>query len=88
MGMLTDSDDLVEIYRTPDPLEADIVCDEVLAPNEIDCFVRDRTSHPFNTPTMAGGLYLAVARENAQRARELIAGAREAQVVPGSGSLL
>jgi len=88
MSLTTTPDDLVEIYRTGDPLEADVIRDEVLAPNQIACFIRDRTSHPFNTPTMAGGLYLAVARPDAERARKLIETAREDKVVSSVGSLL
>ena len=66
--------DYVEVFQTSDPLEAERVRDQVLAPNGIEATIRDRTSHPFNTPTMSGGYYLAVAAADADRARELIAG--------------
>jgi hypothetical protein len=64
--------DWVEIFRTTDPLEAERIRDEVLKPNGVEAVIRDRTSHPFNTPTMAGGYYLAVQQADADRARELI----------------
>jgi hypothetical protein len=64
--------DWVEIFRTTDPLEAERIRDEVLKPNGVEAVIRDRTSHPFNTPTMAGGYYLAVKEADADRARELL----------------
>ena len=64
--------DWVEIFRTTDPLEAERIRDEVLKPNGVEAVIRDRTSHPFNTPTMAGGYYLAVKAGDADRARELL----------------
>ena len=79
---------LVEIYRTGEGLEADAVRDEVLQPNQVECVILDRTSHPFNTPTMAGGYYIAVPDEQAERARALILEAREAGVLSPAGEVL
>ena len=64
--------DWVEIFRTTDALEAERIRDEVLKPNGVEAVIRDRSSHPFNTPTMAGGYYLAVKQADADRARELL----------------
>jgi hypothetical protein len=64
--------DWVEIFRTTDPLEAERLLNEVLKPNGVEAVIRDRTSHPFNTPSMAGGYYLAVKAADAEKARELI----------------
>jgi Putative prokaryotic signal transducing protein len=66
--------DWVEIFRTTDPLEAERLRDEILKPNGVKAVIRDRTSHPFNTPSMAGGYYLAVEAADADRARELLEG--------------
>jgi hypothetical protein len=64
--------DWVEIFRTTEMLEAERLRDQVLKPNGVEAVIRDRTSHPFNTPTMVGGYYLAVRAADAERARELL----------------
>jgi hypothetical protein len=84
----TESTDLAEIYQTPDPLEADVIQDEILGPNDIESRILDRTSHPFNTPTMAGALYIAVPRAQAERARALVREARENQLISQSGDFV
>src|SRR5262249_13127627 len=73
--------DWVEIFRTTDPLEAERIRDEILGPNGVEAVIRDRTSHPFNTPSMTGGYYLAVEAADADRAREVL----ESEGAPKAG---
>ncbi|HJZ84219.1 MAG TPA: hypothetical protein VKN99_03570 [Polyangia bacterium] len=80
--------DLVEIYHTDDALEADAIRDEVLLPNQVECVILDRTSHPFNTPTMSGALFIAVPRADAEQARALVREAREAGVISSEGDFV
>jgi len=81
-------DDLVEIYRTSDPLEADVIRDEVMAPNQVESVILDRTSHPFNTPTMDGAYFIAVPDAQAEQARSLLEEARNAKVISDIGQFV
>ena len=81
-------DDLVEIYQTSDSLEADVIRDEVLSPNQVDSVILDRTSHPFNTPTMSGAYFIAVPEDDAEHARKLVAEARTAGVISDTGDFV
>jgi hypothetical protein len=76
-------DDFIEVFATSDRAEADIVRDEVLAPNGVSAVIRDRSSHPFNTSSMSGAFYVAVPREEAQSALDLLADARSIGVFGG-----
>ena len=81
-------DDLVEIYQTSDSLEADVIRDEVLTPNQVESVILDRTSHPFNTPTMSGAYFIAVPQDDVERARRLLHEAREAGVISDAGDFV
>jgi hypothetical protein len=77
--------DLVEIYHTHNSLDADVIRDEILGPNGVRCAILDRTSRAFPTPTMMGALYIAVADEDAERARGLLREALAAGVIAKDG---
>jgi len=84
----TTRDHLAEIYHTSDALEAEVIRDEVLAPNQVESVILDRTSHPFNTPVMSGAYYIGVPEEQAEQARGLIEGARKAGVISDTGEFV
>jgi hypothetical protein len=76
------AEDLVEVYRTAAPLEADRVIVEVLEPAGIPCFRRDRISHALPAPDAQSGAYfVAVAVADAERARQLLEQARADQIL-------
>ena len=68
-----DIGDLVEVYRSGHILEADRAIVEVLEPAAIPAFRRDRESHALPAPDSASGAYfIAVPREKAEEARQLL----------------
>jgi hypothetical protein len=77
--------DLVEIYGCPDTLEANIICDEVLAPNGVDSRVHDLEPPMFPAPASHGGQRIAVPAPMAPLARELIALARDEGAISRDG---
>ena len=81
-------DDLVEIYCTSDQFEADVIRDQVFAPNQVEAVILDRTSHPFNTPTMSGAYFIAVPQRQSERARSLLEEARRGRVISDTGQFV
>lgn len=78
-----------EVFQCEDPAEAQVIRDEVLAPNGITGFIHDRSTHAFPTPaTQVGNLFIAVELERATEARELIQDAIESGVISQNGRLL
>lgn len=77
------------VYVTEDAAEAEAICDEVLAPNGIEAFVRDRTSHVFPIPAAeAGAFVIVVSSAHSGDARGHLAEARESGVISKHGELL
>ena len=77
------------VYVTEDAAEAEAICDEVLAPNEIEAFVRDRRSHVFPIPAAEGGAFvIVVASAHAADARGHLTQARESGVISPHGELV
>jgi hypothetical protein len=81
-------DDIVEIYHTHDDLEADVIRDEVLAPQGITSHIRDRRSRPFPSAGLSGALYIAVASEQAEKARAALTEARSAGLISDGGDFI
>jgi hypothetical protein len=68
-----DEDELVEVYRCANELEADRAMIEILEEEGIECFRRDRISHALPAPDAEPGAYfIAVPAAEAERARELL----------------
>ena len=75
-------EEMVEVYRCNSELEADRILVEVLEPEGIATYVRSRASHALPAPdSEAGAYFLAVPAGDAERARELLADARDDEVI-------
>src|SRR6478672_7506331 len=89
-GIEAEREELVEVYRAGQSMEADRAMVEVLSPEGIDCFLRDRTSHALPAPdSEAGGYFIAVPVADADRARELLRQAHADEVLdPHQGRVM
>ncbi len=77
------------VYVTEDAAEAEAICDEVLTPNGIEAFVRDRTSHVFPVPAaQASAFVIVVSSAHAKDARGHLGEARESGVISKHGELV
>ena len=66
-------ENLVEVYRCSSELEFGRAVAEVLEPEGIDGYRRDRASHSLPAPdSETGGLFIAVPEADAARARQLL----------------
>jgi hypothetical protein len=76
------ADELVEVYRCISEMEADRAMVEVLEPLGIESYLRDRVSHALPAPVSEPGNYfIAVAEDDAERAREALREALEDDVL-------
>lgn len=81
--------DLIEVYRCGAEMEANRVIDELLAPEGIEGFVHDRTSHSLPSPAEMGDFFIAVPTALGARARIVLAQARAAgELDAQSGSII
>ena len=71
------SDETVEVYRTSSELEVNRVVDQLLNPAGIECFVHDRVSHALPARGEAGSYHLAVPRQQAGPALDVLRSARQ-----------
>ena len=66
-------ENLIEVYRTTNNMDADRAIVEVLQPDGISCFLRDRISHALPAPDSEnGGYFIAVPDAQADAARGLL----------------
>lgn len=78
----TEPPELAEIYRTQSLPLALTIEREVLVPGGLEPVVRDRMSQAIPTQTMAGAYFIAVPRAQVAKARELLAEALAAGLIP------
>ena len=79
----------VEVFRTADPLSAQVAVDEVLKPAGISAEIHDRTSRPFPAPAaQPGGYFVAVDQKDAPAAIRTLTEAQEAGVLSEAGEVL
>ena len=84
MSTADSTDNLVEVYRSTDAMDADRAIVEVLQPEGIDCFLRDRVSHALPAPdSETGGYFVAVPEANADTARALLRQALSDGIIGG-----
>ena len=80
-----DQEQLVEVYRCSNAMEADAAIIEVLEEEGIECFRRDRVSQALPAPDSEPGAYfIAVPAEDAERARALLREAIEDEALDGA----
>lgn len=66
-------EELVEVFKTVEPMAAQAAIDEVLEPLGIDAYIHDRVSHALPAPaSMPGGYFIAVPSERAAEAAEAL----------------
>jgi hypothetical protein len=82
--MEPDEEEMVEVYRCSTELEANRAIVEVLGPEAIEAYLRDRVSRALPAPDAEpGGLFIAVPDSQAARARELLREALEDGALDG-----
>jgi hypothetical protein len=83
-------DDTVEVYRTTNEMDANRAIVEVLSPEHILAFRRDRFSHALPAPgTETGGYFIAVRKIESEKARSLLEQALADGVIDkDSGSMI
>jgi hypothetical protein len=79
----------VEVFRTADPLAAQVAVDEVLKPAGIEGDIHDRTSHTFPAPAaVPGGYFVAVKQNDVREAIRALSEAQEAGLLGKEGEVL
>ena len=79
----------VEVFRIDNDIVANVVVDEILLPAGIHAVRHDRRSHSIPAPaSMPGAIGIAVAGEQAAKARALILEARKDGVLLDEGQLI
>jgi hypothetical protein len=83
-------DELEEVYRCNADMEANRAIVEVLEPESIAAFRRDRVSHALPAPDAEpGGYFIAVPKDQADEARRLLAEALDDEVLdPDEGEVI
>jgi hypothetical protein len=72
-----DAENLVEVFRTDSPIAAQKVLDVILMPEGIRAVLHDREARMFPGAGKPGGVFIAVASEDRDRAIALITEAEQ-----------
>jgi hypothetical protein len=72
-----DPDDYVEVFQTDSTIAAQKVLDVLLVPEGIKAVLRDRKSENFPGAGLPGSLFIAVHRDDLERATGILDEARE-----------
>ena len=85
---MSDSDELVEVFRCTDRAVAQMAIDEVLSPAGIEARVHNRTSSILPAPaSIAGGFFVAVPRNRVAEAIDLLNEAQEGGALSDDGEV-
>ena len=77
MVAANESGEYVEVYHTDSTIVAQKILDVLLLPEGLRALVHDRKEQMFPGQGLPGGVFIAVAQEQEDAARELIAEAHE-----------